>query len=108
MPRTCGGLSFFGAVGLVLGPVITAPFVTIMHLCGETSAEMLGEPRACSRDEGRAKRRDGPFDLPCQRVAGDPLLRVVPEEDELGGLRDVGGRRSPLEVPPMVRDHHWG
>ena len=41
---TFGGLSMFGAVGLVLGPIIAALFMTIWDIYGTTFADVLTHP----------------------------------------------------------------
>ena len=39
---TFGGLSMFGAVGLVLGPIIASLFIAVWQIYGEAFGEMLG------------------------------------------------------------------
>ncbi len=39
---TFGGLSMFGAVGLVLGPIIAALFIAVWQIYGEAFGELLG------------------------------------------------------------------
>ena len=41
---TLGGIFFFGAVGLILGPIIAALFVTIWDIYGNAFSDLLPEP----------------------------------------------------------------
>jgi len=41
---TLGGIAFFGILGVVVGPIVAALFVTVWHLYGETFAEWLPGP----------------------------------------------------------------
>jgi len=52
MLSTFGGLALFGAVGLVIGPVIGALFVVITHRFGDTFADMLRGAEAMSPGPG--------------------------------------------------------
>ena len=45
---TLGGLSMFGAVGLIIGPVIAGIFLTVWEIYGTTFQEMLPERKAAS------------------------------------------------------------
>ena len=49
---TFGGLALYGAVGLVIGPVVGALFVAITHICGDTSADMFRGAEAMSPGPG--------------------------------------------------------
>ena len=46
MLSTFGGLMLFGAVGLVVGPVVAALFLAISRIYGETFGDLLAEPEA--------------------------------------------------------------
>ena len=46
MLSTFGGLALFGAVGLILGPVIAALSVAIVHIYTETFSDVLGSTEA--------------------------------------------------------------
>jgi predicted PurR-regulated permease PerM len=43
---TMGGLSLFGAVGFLIGPVIAALFLTVWRMYGDTFGAMLAAPDA--------------------------------------------------------------
>ena len=43
---TLGGLTLFGAVGLIIGPIVAALFVTVWEIYGETFKDVLPEPTA--------------------------------------------------------------
>jgi predicted PurR-regulated permease PerM len=43
---TLGGLTLFGAVGLIVGPIVAALFVTVWEIYGETFKDVLPEPTA--------------------------------------------------------------
>ena len=45
---TLGGLSMFGAVGLIIGPVIAGLFVTVWQIYGTTFQELLPKRQAAS------------------------------------------------------------
>lgn len=50
---TLGGISLFGAVGFVLGPIVAAVFVTLWDVYGRAFAELLpATAPAAGRDEG--------------------------------------------------------
>jgi predicted PurR-regulated permease PerM len=51
---TFGGLSLFGAVGLVLGPIIAALFIAVWRIYGEEFAELLGTGDAAVADGAAA------------------------------------------------------
>ena len=60
---TFGGLSMFGAVGLVLGPIIAAVFIAVWQIYGAAFGELLGpEPSPA----------EGPSDPPTPRGESDP------------------------------------
>ena len=59
---TFGGLSLFGAVGLVLGPIIAALFIAVWQIYGEAFGELLGAEAATTADDPRAADADGPKD----------------------------------------------
>ncbi len=41
---TLGGLSLFGAVGVIIGPVVAALFITIWEIYGAAFKDVLTEP----------------------------------------------------------------
>jgi predicted PurR-regulated permease PerM len=41
---TLGGITLFGAVGFVLGPIVAAVFVTIWEVYGRAFADVLPSP----------------------------------------------------------------
>ena len=41
---TLGGLSLFGAVGIIVGPIVAALFITIWDLYGAAFKDILSEP----------------------------------------------------------------
>mgnify|MGYP003487869556 CR=1 FL=1 len=43
---TLGGLTLFGAAGLILGPIVVALFITIWEIYGSAFRDMLQEPAA--------------------------------------------------------------
>ena len=43
---TLGGLSLFGAVGIIIGPIVAALFLTIWDLYGTAYKDLLTEPHA--------------------------------------------------------------
>jgi predicted PurR-regulated permease PerM len=43
---TLGGLLLFGAVGIIIGPIVAALFVTVWEIYGETFKDVLPEPTA--------------------------------------------------------------
>ena len=47
---TLGGLTLFGAAGLILGPVVAALFITVWEIYGSTFRELL-QPAAASEPE---------------------------------------------------------
>jgi predicted PurR-regulated permease PerM len=53
---TFGGLSMFGAVGLVLGPIIASLFIAVWQIYGEAFGELLAPAAA----EGSTSAPDGP------------------------------------------------
>ena len=59
---TFGGLSMFGAVGLVLGPIIAALFIAVWQIYGEAFGELLGAEAAATAADPRAADADGPKD----------------------------------------------
>ena len=42
---TLGGLSLFGAVGVIIGPVVAALFITIWEIYGAAFKDVLTEPK---------------------------------------------------------------
>ena len=60
---TLGGISLFGIVGFIIGPIIAALFVTVWEIYGETFREYLpevkfvsGKTDTKSREEGKSKK----------------------------------------------------
>jgi predicted PurR-regulated permease PerM len=49
---TLGGLTLFGAVGIVVGPIVGALFVTIWEIYGEAFKDILPEPTALPATPG--------------------------------------------------------
>ncbi len=49
---TLGGLTLFGAVGIVVGPIVAALFVTIWEIYGEAFKDILPEPTALPATHG--------------------------------------------------------
>jgi len=45
---TLGGLSLFGAIGIIIGPIIAALFTTVWELYGEAYKDVLTEPAGSS------------------------------------------------------------
>jgi predicted PurR-regulated permease PerM len=45
---TLGGLTMFGAVGVVIGPIVAALFVTVWEIYGEVYRDVLPEPAPLS------------------------------------------------------------
>ena len=45
---TLGGLSLFGAVGIIIGPIVAALFTTVWELYGDAYKGVLTEPEAGS------------------------------------------------------------
>jgi predicted PurR-regulated permease PerM len=43
---TVGGISLFGAVGFVVGPVIAALFLAVYRIYGETFGDLLAGPQS--------------------------------------------------------------
>jgi predicted PurR-regulated permease PerM len=43
---TVGGISLFGAVGFVVGPVIAALFLAVYRIYGETFGDLLSAPQS--------------------------------------------------------------
>jgi predicted PurR-regulated permease PerM len=50
---TFGGLSLFGAVGFIIGPIIAALFITVWDMYGAAFQDILREPQQSSA-EGEA------------------------------------------------------
>ena len=48
MLSTFGGLALFGAIGLVIGPVIAALFLTMWRIYSDTFADVLSTPGVSS------------------------------------------------------------
>jgi predicted PurR-regulated permease PerM len=59
---TFGGLSLFGAVGLVLGPIIAALFIAVWRIYGEEFAELLGTEDSAVTDSAAVADADPPQD----------------------------------------------
>ncbi len=59
---TFGGLSMFGAVGLVLGPIIASLFIAVWQIYGEAFGELLGTDAPAA--EGPSREIPGPPDPP--------------------------------------------
>jgi predicted PurR-regulated permease PerM len=55
---TLGGLTMFGAVGVVIGPIVAALFVTVWEIYGEVYKDVLPEPAPLSIP--RVSRPSGP------------------------------------------------
>jgi predicted PurR-regulated permease PerM len=51
MLSTFGGLTLFGAIGLVLGPVIGAVFIAMWQIYSRTFGEVLVLPEASAHEE---------------------------------------------------------
>jgi predicted PurR-regulated permease PerM len=51
---TFGGLSMFGAVGLILGPIIAALFIAVWQIYGAAFGDLLGPEPAVASVEGSA------------------------------------------------------
>ena len=51
---TLGGLSLFGALGFIIGPIIGALFVTVWEIYGEAFRDLLPSVRASAVVEGKA------------------------------------------------------
>ena len=49
---TLGGISLFGAVGFVVGPIVAAVFVTIWEVYGRAFSELLPPTEATSAEDG--------------------------------------------------------
>ena len=67
---TLGGLSLFGALGLVIGPIVGALFVTVWEIYGEAFRDLLPtvRPAAVAAEQtGRADLGDGHADEPDRR-----------------------------------------
>lgn len=88
---TLGGLFTFGAVGLVVGPIIAALFQTVWELFGAAYRDMLGA-------EGPP-----PASEPSTVVVGVEETRV---EETLTATTAAGSPAS--AEPPDVRDHQQG
>jgi predicted PurR-regulated permease PerM len=50
---TLGGLSVYGALGVIIGPIIAALFLTVWELYGETFREILPEVKGVLAQEGK-------------------------------------------------------
>jgi predicted PurR-regulated permease PerM len=56
---TLGGLSFFGIIGFIIGPIIAALFVTVWEIYGETFKDYLPEVKyvtSRTNDKGKSKK----------------------------------------------------
>jgi predicted PurR-regulated permease PerM len=49
---TLGGITMFGAVGVVIGPIVAALFVTVWEIYGEVFRDVLPEPAPLSIPRG--------------------------------------------------------
>ena len=54
---TLGGISLFGIVGFIIGPIIAALFVTVWDIYGETFKDYLPEVRFVSEKSGKEAKR---------------------------------------------------
>ena len=52
---TLGGLYIFGAIGLIIGPIICGLFLTVWEIYGVTFREILPPVRHLGPREGRHK-----------------------------------------------------
>ena len=50
---TLGGLALFGAIGLIIGPVIAALFASVWYLYAQSYAPLLGDPASTSETSGK-------------------------------------------------------
>jgi predicted PurR-regulated permease PerM len=50
---TLGGLYFFGAIGLIVGPVVCGLFLTVWEIYGATFRDILPRVRSVATSEGR-------------------------------------------------------
>jgi predicted PurR-regulated permease PerM len=57
---TLGGLALFGAVGIVVGPIVAALFVTVWQIYGEAFEDILPEPTAVPVPAGPDPDRSAP------------------------------------------------
>jgi predicted PurR-regulated permease PerM len=57
---TFGGLSMFGAVGLVLGPIIAAVFIAVWEIYGEEFGDLLRAEGPAAADGAVVTDRDPP------------------------------------------------
>lgn len=51
---TLGGLTLFGAAGLILGPIVAALFITVWEIYGSTFSDLLHSPAAPEETSGLA------------------------------------------------------
>ena len=53
---TLGGLTLFGAAGLILGPIVAALFITVWEIYGSTFRDLLHSPAASAPEPGESSR----------------------------------------------------